>query len=122
MTIVDGTHYHPGTSEEIIRILERARKTDMRIRVHYGDVKTGQDWGDIYHVAGRVSRSIGPVKVPLLIANATSHGGDAMLDHCIVRIRYANRKEGGDLYRHPNYTPPPRSDGGTDAEYERNFS
>ena len=44
---------------------------------------------------------MGPVKVPLLIANSRSIGGGAILDFCIVRIRTA--AGGRVLYQHPAY-------------------
>jgi hypothetical protein len=51
------------------------------------------------HRAGRKGRSMGPVKVPLLIANSRSMGGGAILDHCIVRLFV----DGREAYRHPKY-------------------
>lgn len=122
--IVDGTTYKDETPREVIEILEQFRTgvSATRIRVHYGDTKTGQDWGDIYGVAGRVSRSLGPTKIPLLIPNSRAYGGGGILDHCIVRIRYANRRDGGDLYRHPNYTPPPEHDFYPVGAWARNFT
>ena len=97
------TYFHPETPQEIREILETARRKGTRIRVHYGDTVTGRDWEERYDVAGRVGRSMGPCKVPILLHNRRSMGGGAMLDHCIVRIRFANAREGGDLYRHPKY-------------------
>lgn len=100
------TSYHPLTPEAVKRLLEYSRLGKLRIRVHYGDTETGLDWGDTYDVTGIVGRSMGPVKVPILLHNRRSRGGGAMLDHCIVRIRHANKrdsKDGGDLYRHPKY-------------------
>src|SRR5690606_35600903 len=53
---------------------------------------------------GRVGRSIGALKVPLLIASARSSGGPAILTSCIVRlVDAATRRE---LYRHPEYNLP----------------
>ena len=105
--IVDGTHYHQETPTAIVDVLERVRNSGQRIRLHYGDTETGRDWGDVHDVTGRIGRSMGPVKVPILLYNARSMGGGAILDHCIVRIRPAgnDRGAGADLYRHPNYTP-----------------
>lgn len=120
--IVNGTYYNAETSQEVIDVLERCRANGTRIRVHYGDAKTGQDWGDLWNVTGKVSRSMGPHKIPILVANARSMGGGGMLDACIVRIRHANRKDGGDLYRHPKYQPPNPTDYVTPGEYERNFA
>lgn len=107
--IVNGTVYGGETPPEVIDVLERSMRTGMRIRIHYGDTD-GRDWGDVYDVTGRVGRSMGPLHIPLMVANARSSGGPGILDHCIVRIRHANRRDGGDLYRHPTYTPPPRED------------
>jgi hypothetical protein len=101
--IVNGTYYHDQTPASVIRILEDARDRGLRLRLHFGDTASGRDWMDTHDVAGAIGRSWGPVKVPLLINNARSSGGPAFLDHCIVRIRYANRAQGGDLYRHPTY-------------------
>lgn len=105
--IVNGTKYHSATPANVIRALEEAREGRYRIRVFYGDTDTGRDWDERYDVTGYVSRSIGPTKVPILLANARSPGGPAMLDHCIVRIRHsskqARRRHGGDIYRHPRY-------------------
>lgn len=122
----DATHYHADTTEEVRRVLESARINGTRIRVHYGDTGTGRDWGDLYDVTGKLGRSMGPMKVPILLHDARSMGGGAILDHCIVRVRHANRSAGGDLYRHPSYSPPNPDEWvggvGTSDEYRRNFA
>jgi hypothetical protein len=101
--VVSGTFYDDRTSAAVIAVLERARASRIRVRLHYGDTETGQDWMDTYGVAGRISRSMGPIRVPILLDNERSGGGPQLLDHAIVRIRYSDRKAGGDLYRHPLY-------------------
>ncbi len=105
MQVINGTHYHEKTSQDVIDVLEEARAKQWRIRVHYGNTLVGEDWNEEYDVTGRIGRSMGPVKVPLLIHNARSMGGPAMLDHCIVRIRFSNwQRDGRDnLYCHPKY-------------------
>jgi hypothetical protein len=100
---VNGTCYHLETSQEMINLLERLRNDQTRVRFHWGNPRSGKDWNDINDVAGRIGRSTGTYKIPLLIANNRSMGGGALLDHCIVKITYANKKQGGTIYQHPNY-------------------
>jgi hypothetical protein len=99
--IVNGTSYHAETPASVVEVLERARLSRTRIHVSYGDTGTGKDWLEEFDVSGYVGRSMGPVKVPLLIANRRSTGGGAILDHCIVRIRQS--AGGRVLYQHPAY-------------------
>ena len=105
MNIVNGTHYHEKTPQDVIDVLEEARDREWRIRVHYGNTLIGQDWNEQYDVLGRVGRSMGPVKIPILLYDRRSMCDAPMLDHCIVRIRLSNQQKakGRDLYRHPNY-------------------
>jgi len=98
--IINGTSYHTETPAAVIEVLERSRQNRTRIHVSYGDSTTGRDWLEEWDITGYVGRSMGPVKVPLLVANRRSLGGGAMLDHCIVRIRASG---GRVLYQHPNY-------------------
>lgn len=108
--MVNGTFYHDETSYEVIRILENARDpkriyhlkhVPYRLKISFGDTKTGKAWGDVE--TGYIGRSTGTIKIPLIINNQKSTGGPALLDHCIVKIEYANKKDGGVLYQHPNY-------------------
>ena len=52
-------------------------------------------------MAGYIGRSTGSQKIPLLIYNTRSMGGDHILDHCIVKIATAVGKHV--LYQHPKY-------------------
>jgi len=99
--IESGTHYKPSTPDEVIRLLERSRHTGERIRIHYGDATTGRDWLEEWDVTGHIGRSMGPVKIPLMIATARSTGGPGILDDCIVKIR--STRGGAVLYQHPAY-------------------
>jgi len=97
--VVNETHYHVETPDQVIAILEGYRDNlHSNIRVHYGDSKTGKDWLEECHIFGRVSRSMGPCKIPLLV-HPNANGAPGMLEHCIVRIRQGRR----DIYRHPKY-------------------
>lgn len=96
MPIVNGTTYKDATPKAVIDALERARASGERVRLFYGDTETGRSWNEENDVSGHIGRSMGPVKVPLLVA-PRAHGGPALLDHCIVAILGAS----GWLYRHP---------------------
>ena len=99
----DGTTYHDDTPEHVIFVLEWARRTGTRVRLFYGDRKTGRDWGEENSVTGTVGRSTGTVKIPLLISRSNALGGLAILDNCIVRIIASG---GPEAYRHPLYQEP----------------
>ena len=102
-TVANDTFYNKDTDYNMVKILESIRERGTRVRFHWGDTKTGLDWGDVYDVAGTLSRSMGPVKIPILINNIRSFGGGGILDSCIVKITYSNKKQGGTIYQHPGY-------------------
>jgi len=101
--IVNGTTYNSETPQKVVDVLERARARGTRLRLVLGDAETGESWHATHMVTGTVGRSMGPMKVPLMIASPRSLGGPAILDHCVIGVRHANRKNGGWLYRHPKY-------------------
>jgi hypothetical protein len=84
--IFNGISYHEETSQKVIDALERARQNGTRIMIDYGDVKTGDSWGEVCDIYGYVGMSNGERKVPLLIHNSRSFGGVAILTHCIIGI------------------------------------
>ncbi len=101
--IVNGTAYHADTPPQVIDILEKClhSRRQYRFRIWDGDRNTGRAWGDIE--TGYIERSTGPIKIPILISNTRSLGGPGLLDHCIVKIEYANKKDGGILYQHKDF-------------------
>ena len=103
--VVNGTSYHTETPDKVIKILEQAREHGFKLRLFYGDTKTGRDWLEEYDTIGTISRSTGENKVPLLIKTKRSTGGGALLDHCIVRIDQGNAP-GASLYKHTEYKLP----------------
>lgn len=98
---VNGTSYSDKTSPQMIELLETLRHDSTRCRFYWGDIETGEDWGDTYGVKGTIGRSTGTVKIPLLIYNARSFGGGAILDDCIVKI--TTTRGNNLIYQHPKY-------------------
>jgi len=97
---VNGIYYHKATPDVVVQALEQARARRQRIRIYLGDVTTGRDWLEEHDIEGTIGNSMGPLRIPLLIHSRRSHGGPALLDHCIIRIK---RTTGGVLYQHPTY-------------------
>lgn len=98
--IVNDTTYDDRAHPAVIEILEHARTTRQRICLRYGDPVTGRDWGD-QRTCGSIGRSMGPVKIPLLIASSRSYGGAGVLTGNIVRIYQPRTMR--TLYQHPKY-------------------
>ena len=102
--VVNGTSYDVRTPDAVVRVLETARLNRTRLHIGLGQTdgdKIGLDWLEEFESHGYVGRSMGPIKVPLLIANRRSLGGGAILDHCIVRIRQSDGCRV--LYQHPAF-------------------
>ena len=97
--VVNNTWYNEDTSEEVIKILENARIYDSRVRIFYGDNKTGEDWLEDCDVIGRIGRSGGTIKIPLLLKKSNSTGGGGILTSCIVKITIDKKI----VYQHENY-------------------
>lgn len=99
------TWYHPDTPIQVQHLLELLRCERSKVRVYYGDSDTGVSWLEENDVIGRIGRSTGTLKIPLLIAE-NEDGGPALLDHCIVCIQRAGQGGGELLYRHPHFRVP----------------
>ncbi len=115
------TTFEPHTPDPVIAILEDARCRLVRLRIFYGDRETGRDWNEENDVLGYIGRSMGPIRVPLLIKTRASTGGFAILTAHIVRIQSASDKRV--LWQHATYHSlpfalgPAVSDGYVEAVY-----
>lgn len=86
--------------EELNDVFRLFRGGEARLYVYYGDKETGKAWGDID--VGYIGRSMGPVKVWLLLHNRRSIAGPA-IGESVVRVTTTRGRE---VYRHPQYHAP----------------
>lgn len=97
------TYFDPGTDPKAAQALENCRRDSRKVRLVLGDPATGRCWLDEHDVVGRIGRSIGPLKVPLLIEPGAD-SGVAILTNCLLRL--IGWDSGRDLYRHAAYRIP----------------
>lgn len=97
------TYFDPGTDPKVARVLERCRNAGNKVRLIQGDTATGRAWLDEHDVVGKIGRSTGTLKVPLLIEPGES-GGSAILTACLLGI--VDWENGEFLFRHPAYRAP----------------
>jgi hypothetical protein len=101
--IVNGTAYDKKTPQAVIDVLEAARQSGQRITLDLGDPNTGKSWGERYDITGRVGRSTGQIKIPILVHNSRSMGGGGILTANIIAIKTSSGNKF--LYKHPKYQP-----------------
>ena len=87
--LADGTieEYSHIVDKHLVDIISNCISHRNRVRIWYGNIKTGETWLEEYDVTGVIGRSMGDrFKIPILVNNARSYGGGAILTNCIVRI------------------------------------
>jgi hypothetical protein len=98
------TWFDPGTPPSVVAHLEYARLHHKKLRLFFGDQGTGRCWLEENDVNGFISRSMGPIRIPILLQSRSSSGGGAILTRCIIRIiETEGRRE---LWRHQNFNLP----------------
>jgi hypothetical protein len=99
-----GFWFHAETLAAVVAELVNLHASKERVIIEYGDQKTGQAWApDCTPNAGTIGRSMGPIRIPLLIRTARSTGGEGILEHCIVQIVTSKGKRV--LWQHTGYKP-----------------
>ncbi len=93
-----------NTCSKVKTVLTECYNNQCRIRIWYGDTKTGLSWMDEYDMMGTIGRSTGQQKIPLLVKNSRSGGGGGILCHCIIRIDVISSKH--TIYEHPLFDVP----------------
>lgn len=94
------TYFDPGTDAQAAKVLESCRTRERKVRLILGDTHSGEPWLEEHDVVGRIGRSLGPLRVPLLIEPG-EHGGAAILCGCLLAI--VDWASGDFLYRHGAY-------------------
>ena len=96
--------FDENTCDKVKTVLTDCYNKQYRVRLWYGDTKTGLSWMDEYDVIGTIGRSTGKQKIPLLIKNSRSSGGGGILCHSIIRIDVISSKR--TIYEHPLFYVP----------------
>lgn len=88
-------------NKKLLETLSSIYNNHRRYRVWYGDIETGRSWNEENDVTGKISSSTGDVALLILVHNARSFGGGALLDSAIIRIDEIDTKT--TLYKHDNF-------------------
>ena len=99
------TWFSERTPKAVVQILEQYRKNRKSLRLFYGDLVTGTSWLDEHDMIGRIGRSMGPMRVPLLITSPSDDGGGAILTASIIRLMDVS--SGEVLWQHEKFNVPP---------------
>lgn len=88
--------------------LERARATKRRVRIFYGDCKTGRDFLEWQETVGYVVRPDGKQGFYLKRRTDSDPGGEILVDQIVRLMVKAPGKNGPfeEVYRHPSYYIP----------------
>lgn len=96
---VGGIYFDKCTPDEVVNVLNDALISKKRVRLFYGDKKTGADWAEVNDTMGTIGKTTGKTPVLILLKNSTSIGGGHILDNCIVKITIDKNV----VYQHPKY-------------------
>ncbi len=97
------TYFDPGTDPKVKRLLEQYRRSGSPVRLFFGDHETGRDWMSEFEVLGRIGRSTGTMKVPLLVAEGDRYGAAILTRNVLRIIDAASLKQ---VYVHDLYQAP----------------
>ena len=104
--VCNGTFYSAGALDGAILALEYARVKKIRIRIFYA-YKTKEEkergvkdsefdvlevWNDAFYCAGRLDRSSGGIKAPVLLPSSSSCCGSPVLDDMVVLVKTTGGK------------------------------
>lgn len=79
--------YKENTPNELCVIIDKLFNNRERIVIDYGNTTTKESWNEVHDIKGRIGRSTGIVKIPLLVYNSRCYGGGALSDNSILSIK-----------------------------------
>jgi hypothetical protein len=86
-----GTWFSTGTDQKVKNILETAINDHSKLRIFYGDSVTGKSWMDEFDMYGRIGRSCGTLKIPLMIEDGELGGSGILTDRIIKIVKFSKR-------------------------------
>lgn len=92
---------YDNVDDSLMDILLKARACHFCIRVWYGDSETGKSRNEEYNIIGRVGRTTGRIKIPILINNSRSLEGSTFFVGSVIRIDDIEDKRS--LWQLPNF-------------------
>ena len=90
-----------SVNTSLMNVLLKARDEHFRIRIWYGDSKTGKSRNTQYNVVGRVGCTDGKIKLPTLIKTSRSQEGSTFFVDSVIRIDDIKTKR--TLWQVPNF-------------------
>jgi hypothetical protein len=97
------TYFESGTDPKVARILERYRDSGDRVRLIFGNPETGESWLEEHDVLGRIGRTTGGWKAPILVPDGEIGGGIISTSRVLAII---DQSTGGVKWRHENFGEP----------------
>lgn len=85
----------------LMAVLSECYRQERRLRVWYGDRKTGESWFEDCETTGRIGRSCGNFRVPLILADSRSWYGGALSVGSLIRVDDIKARK--TLWKVPNY-------------------
>lgn len=98
--------YDPRTPQEVKHGLECARAQRRRVRIFYGDAKSGRDRLAMQDVVGFVGWAGWQLPHPILLAERHQHLGPRICELEVVRILDLDPAGAFSKYQHPRYSLP----------------
>ena len=95
--------FSENTPAPVRDVIQALYENKHRARFFFGDLSTGTAWPEEHDIMGTVGKSTGPRPCPLLVNNARSMGGGALIS-AIVKV--IDLTTGRTLYEHEHFSNP----------------